>query len=120
MILARDFETLIYQIIVLNSMLTDNIEKIGLGPIKKILKRIGGWPVLETDKWNESRFTWSDSMHKLIVPNKRMDYLFQFLVSPNISDPKQNILYVSYSALIQLFNIYNITIKYLLSLYAEF
>jgi len=118
MILARDLETPKYQIIALNFMLTDNIEKIGLGPFKETLKRIGGWPVLETDKWNESKFTWMDSMHKLKVPGKvpAIDYFFKFGVGSNLLDAKTTILYVSYSTLIQYHYIQHktITIKYLL------
>ena len=35
----------------------DQIERIGLQPLKDILKKFGGWPVLE-DNWNESNFNW--------------------------------------------------------------
>jgi membrane metallo-endopeptidase-like protein 1 len=35
----------------------DQIEHIGLEPLKDILKTFGGWPVLETE-WDESNFKW--------------------------------------------------------------
>jgi len=123
MILKRDLETLIYQIIAINLMLTERIEKLGLGPIKEILKSVGGWPVLEGDKWNESKFTWMDSMDKLIVPNKYtgVGHLLEMMVGRDLKHIKNNILYVSYSTLIQYYSIQHKTktIKCLLSLCAE-
>ncbi|XP_029343547.1 neprilysin-2 [Acyrthosiphon pisum] len=57
----------------------EHIEKIGLEPIKEMFKSLGGWPVLEAEKWNESKFTWMDSIHKLIVPGKKTnDYFINF------------------------------------------
>ena len=35
----------------------DQIERISLQPLKDILKKFGGWPVLE-DNWNEANFNW--------------------------------------------------------------
>jgi len=96
MILERDSETPRYTRIkqfTKNLMLT---EKLGLGPIKKMLKSIGGWPVLEAEKWNESKFTWMDTMYKL----QGVAYFFELKVAPDYN-VKENILYVSYSTLIQ-------------------
>ena len=33
------------------------LEEIGLQPLKDMLKKFGGWPVLE-DNWDESNFKW--------------------------------------------------------------
>ncbi|XP_060860161.1 neprilysin-2-like [Metopolophium dirhodum] len=79
----------------------EHIKKIGLEPIKEILKSIGGWPVLEAEKWNESKFTWTDSMHKLIVPEKigGVDY---FIKIRTIVHPENNtnpILYLDKASL---------------------
>jgi len=46
-------------------MFTEQIERVGLETFKEILKSLGGWPVLEADKWNESMFTWMESMYKI-------------------------------------------------------
>ncbi|XP_050064129.1 neprilysin-2-like isoform X3 [Aphis gossypii] len=43
----------------------EKIEKDGLKPIKKMLKNLGGWPVLEAEKWNDEEFTWKDSVYKI-------------------------------------------------------
>lgn len=107
-------ETPIYQIIAINLILTEQTEKLGLGPIKEILKSIGGWPVLEGDKWNKSKFTWMDIMYKLIVPDKvvGVNYFMELSVERDIKDFISNILYVSYSTLIQYYSIQHKTIKY--------
>jgi len=101
-------------------MLTERIEKLGLGPIKEMLKSIGGWPVIEAEKWNESKFTWMDSMYNLIVPGKEVipstpKYLFEVWVGPDFQTSKANNLLVSYFTLIQYYSIRHKTrtIKYL-------
>ena len=35
----------------------DNLDLIGIQPLKDMLKEFGGWPVLE-DNWDESNFNW--------------------------------------------------------------
>ena len=35
----------------------DQIETIGLAPLKEILRKFGGWPVLEAN-WNDANFNW--------------------------------------------------------------
>ena len=35
----------------------DGLQKMGLTPLKDLLKTVGGWPVLE-DNWNEEKFNW--------------------------------------------------------------
>eukprot|EP00102_Acyrthosiphon_pisum_P019401 XP_016656611.1 PREDICTED: neprilysin-11-like [Acyrthosiphon pisum] len=64
-------------------------EKLGLGPIKEMLKSIGGWPVLEAERWNESKFTWMDSMYKL----QGVAYFIELMVAPD-KNVKENILYL--------------------------
>ncbi|CAI6356529.1 unnamed protein product [Macrosiphum euphorbiae] len=69
-------------------------EKLGLEPIKKMLKSIGGWPVLEAEKWNESKFTWTDTMYKL----QGVAYFFELKVAPD-NNVKENILYLNKTSL---------------------
>ena len=35
----------------------DKLDRIGIQPLKDMLKEFGGWPVLE-DNWDESNFKW--------------------------------------------------------------
>ena len=41
----------------LSCMDLDKIEEKGLNPLLDLLKKFGGWPVLE-DNWNEANFKW--------------------------------------------------------------
>ena len=41
----------------------NRLELIGLGPVKDLLTKLGGWPVLEED-WNEELFEWWETNYK--------------------------------------------------------
>ena len=41
----------------------DKIEEVGLDPLKAMLKKMGGWPVLEGDSWDENKFNWIDTVY---------------------------------------------------------
>lgn len=41
----------------------DHIERVGLEPLKNILKEFGGWPVLE-DNWSEESFEWLEQSQR--------------------------------------------------------
>ena len=66
---------------------TDRIEKIGLEPLKNMLKKLGGWPVLEGDKWDEDNFTWIDTVYKFRENGYSTDYLIDFSV---VTDSKNS------------------------------
>ena len=41
-------------------------EELGVKPLKKILKRLGGWPILEGTKWaHEKSFRWYNHVLKM-------------------------------------------------------
>ena len=39
------------------------IESTGLDPLKKILREMGGWPVLEGVNWDENSFSWMETVY---------------------------------------------------------
>ena len=41
----------------------NRLELIGLGPVKDLLTKLGGWPVLEED-WNEEQFEWWETNYR--------------------------------------------------------
>ncbi|XP_026818159.1 neprilysin-2-like [Rhopalosiphum maidis] len=68
----------------------EKIEKDGLAPMKKLLKSLGGWPVLEADKWDGAEFTWKDSVYKIkVVTGHSVDYFIRFSI---ITDLKNSTL----------------------------
>ncbi|XP_014208534.1 neprilysin-2-like [Copidosoma floridanum] len=41
------------------------VEKEGVRPVMEILDKIGGWPVLMGDQWNESSYDWRDTVYRI-------------------------------------------------------
>lgn len=62
------------------------IEAVGMKPFKKIMRKIGGWPILEGDQWNETAYDWIESIRQMrdvgVVPT----YLFSTSVEPNFEN----------------------------------
>ncbi|VDN32617.1 unnamed protein product [Cylicostephanus goldi] len=46
----------------------EELEKTGVIAIKEIVNRVGGWPVLEGEKWKEWNYTWEEQL--ALVMNK--------------------------------------------------
>lgn len=80
---------------IINFVLTEKIEKVGLGPIKEMLKSLGGWPVLEGEKWDDAGFTWKDSVYKFRVAGYSVDYFIDFSVSTDLKNTTMRAIDVS-------------------------
>ncbi|XP_031827062.2 M13 family metallopeptidase neprilysin 2 isoform X1 [Nomia melanderi] len=68
------------------------IEKQGLDPLLNILKKLGGWPVLEGDNWNESEFNWKESVYKFRKMGYSVDYFIDFSVSVDLKNSTKRII----------------------------
>lgn len=66
------------------------IEKRGVEPLLSLLKRIGGWPVLNPNNWDESKFDWLELTAKLRCYNN--DVLIAEWVGPDIKNSEENII----------------------------
>lgn len=71
------------------------IEADGLTTIKEILKQLGGWPVLEGDKWSEGDFDWRQSVYKFRKAGYSVDYFIDFSVGIDLKNSTQRIIDVS-------------------------
>ncbi len=40
----------------------DRLERIGLEPLRELLKDFGGWPAVDGSKWDENSFDWYVSL----------------------------------------------------------
>ncbi|KOX75065.1 Membrane metallo-endopeptidase-like 1 [Melipona quadrifasciata] len=56
------------------------IEQQGLDPLLNILRKLGGWPVLEGNQWNESEFNWKESVYKFRQMGYSVDYFIDFSI----------------------------------------
>lgn len=71
-----------------------NIELRGLYPLKKILNQLGGWPVLEGNKWKDDDFDWKNLTHDLKEHGFLINHLFSLVVGTDIKNPKRRVLQV--------------------------
>ena len=65
----------------------DQIEKVGLEPLKQMLKEMGGWPVLEGSSWDESQFSWIETVYTFRAHGYSTDYLIDFSI---VTDSKNS------------------------------
>ena len=76
---------------------TDNIERLGLEPIKDILRELGGWPVLEGPTWEdwfgpENPYIWYEHIYKFREVGFSVDYFLDFSVTTNLKNSSWRIL----------------------------
>lgn len=71
------------------------IEADGLTTIKEILRELGGWPVLEGEKWNEGDFDWRQSVYKFRRAGYSVDYFIDFSVGIDLKNSTKRIIDVS-------------------------
>ncbi|KAG8183511.1 hypothetical protein JTE90_003861 [Oedothorax gibbosus] len=79
-----------------DSCMDDNaIEAAGSGPLEKVLKSLGGWPVVEGNKWNESNFDWIDVLSTLKKHGLFSDIILSLAVMPDLRNSKFNSIYLA-------------------------
>jgi len=64
----------------------DKIEEIGLQPLKDMLHKMGGWPVLEGDSWDESMFSWIDTVYTFRQHGYSTNYLIDIFIGTDIKN----------------------------------
>ncbi|CAA9997945.1 unnamed protein product [Nesidiocoris tenuis] len=67
------------------------IERIGSTPVKQLLKKLGGWPLLEGSSWDMGSFSWLKTVYDFRKEGFSVDYLIDFAIS---IDSKNNSLRV--------------------------
>jgi len=73
-------------------MNTELIEERGLEPLKRILKKLGGWPVLEGDQWKIDNFKWYELIYKFREVGYSVDYLVDFSVTTDLKNSSYRVL----------------------------
>ncbi|XP_027847629.2 neprilysin-2-like [Aphis gossypii] len=77
----------------------ENIKNEDLGAIKEILKSLGGWPVIEGEIWNDTEFTWMESVYNLRLAGLSVDYFFSFNVDIDIKNRTRRIIVLDQASL---------------------
>jgi len=70
----------------------ETIETAGLEPLKLILKKMGGWPLLDGPTWNEEGYKWYEMTYKFRENGYSVDYLVDFSVTTDLKNSSWRIL----------------------------
>lgn len=57
-----------------------------------MLRRLGGWPVLDGDSWNERAFSWEQSVYKFRSAGYSVDYFLDFSISVDVKNSTKRII----------------------------
>ena len=68
------------------------IEQRGLTTLKNILKKLGGWPLLEGENWDQEGFRWFNMVYKFREVGFSADYLVDFSVTADLRNSSWRIL----------------------------
>ena len=68
------------------------IEELGFEPLKSVLKKLGGWPLLEGSSWDEEGFKWYEVIYRLREMGFSTDYLINFSVTTDLKNSSSRIL----------------------------
>ncbi|XP_063988790.1 neprilysin-2 isoform X2 [Diachasmimorpha longicaudata] len=68
------------------------IEAQGLKPLLNILQKLGGWPVLDGDQWNEEGFDWIQSVYKFKDLGYSVDYFLDFSVGVDLKNSTKRVI----------------------------
>lgn len=74
---------------------TENRGKGTLTFLNNLLERLGGWPVLLGDKWDENNFNWLELLHKFRNHGLPSNYLFTVGLGVNLKNSSQRMIEVS-------------------------
>lgn len=67
------------------------IEQQGLDPLLNILRKLGGWPILE-NQWNETEFNWKESVYKFRKMGYSVDYFIDFSIGVDLKNSTKRII----------------------------
>ena len=73
---------------------TDAIEKRGLEGINKIHESMGGWPVVQGDKWNEHSWSWQRSVMNCRKSGYSFSYIFTVYAETDLQNSSRRTFYV--------------------------
>lgn len=70
------------------------IKALGTDQFEEILRKIGGWPMVEGDQWNETAFDWIESIHQMRDIGLTTNYLLNAMVIPNFKNSSKRSIMV--------------------------
>lgn len=73
----------------------ETIDKEGLEPLLQLFKRLGGWPVIEGDQWDDKTWTWIDFTYRCRENGITESLFVDLSLESSPIDSKQQIINVS-------------------------
>ena len=64
----------------------EKIEEKGLAPLTSVLQKMGGWPLLEGNSWDQDGFKWYDLVYRFRDVGFSVDYLVDFSVTTDLKN----------------------------------
>ncbi|VVD05133.1 neprilysin-2 [Leptidea sinapis] len=68
------------------------IEARGVQPLLQMLRRLGGWPVLDGNNWDERSFSWEESVYRFRHAGYSVDYFLDFSISVDVKNSTKRII----------------------------
>ncbi|XP_074110520.1 M13 family metallopeptidase neprilysin 2 isoform X2 [Cotesia typhae] len=68
------------------------IEEQGLTPLLIIIKKLGGWPVLEGEMWKDTNFNWISSVYNFRELGYSVDYFLDFSIGVDLKNSTKRVL----------------------------
>lgn len=68
------------------------IETGGEERVRSLLEKLGGWPVLEGDSWDEGSFDWRQAVYRFKKNGLSVDYIIDFSVSVDYKNTTHRII----------------------------
>lgn len=64
-------------------------------PIEDVMKKMGGWPAVEGDSWDETKWSWQKAAIKCRRAGYSTDYVVDFSVGTDLKNSSMKIVDVS-------------------------
>lgn len=81
---------------ILELIVAETIEKTSENDFRDILQKLGGWPVLEGNGWNESNFDWKKTDLKLRKMGYNLNSFITFYVDLDWKNTSRRVIYVRF------------------------
>ena len=70
----------------------EKIEERGFTPLTSVLKKMGGWPLLDGASWDQDGFKWYEMVYKFRDMGYSVDYFVDFSVTTDLKNSSWRIL----------------------------
>lgn len=75
------------------------IEKLATDPLKESIKELGGWPVVDGEKWNEKEFDWINVTQRIRRNGFKPEMFVNFKVIADVMNNTRNMIFVDEATL---------------------